>query len=321
MSRRSTADRPVSSTLRRAWRLIVRPVWNRDQRRLRAPLRALVPLVASFLALALLQPVVGAQFDHPLREVVEAGGLAAILLGTVLGSARLLDRRPVAAYGFAFDREWWRSAAAGAAMATAVNAGALVVALSAGWATITGFAGGAGALPFPAAMAVVFAYVAVAASWEEFIFRGAMLGNIAEGIDGYVPRWAALGVAVLGSAVVFATLHAGKVTAPGQYGYYLLAGLAFGVVYVVTGELALPIGYHVCYNYTLSAVFGMGVSQQTPELLVVDLVGPTRWVGDAGLLHVGFTVVGAAAMVAYVRWRDGSLRVSDRVPHWTPPEG
>ncbi|MDS0282396.1 CPBP family intramembrane glutamic endopeptidase [Haloarcula onubensis] len=316
MSPNSTANRTVP-TLRRAWQWLVWPVWNRDQRRLRAPLRAVAPLVCSFLALALLQPAIRAQFDHPVVEAVEALALAAVLVGTVLGSARLLDRRPVADYGLSLDRQWWRSFAVGGAVATALHAGALAVAVAAGWATITGVAGGAGALPFPAAMAVVFAYVAVAASWEEFIFRGAMLSNLAEGADGYVPRWAAAAVAVCCSSAVFAALHAGKITDPAQYGYYLLAGLVLGGVYALTGDLALPMGFHVWYNYAMSAVFGLGVSQRTPELLVVDLVGPTRWVGETGLLHVGFAAVGGVALLAYVRWRDGPLRVADDVTRWT----
>lgn len=312
MSIDSTATRVASAALR--W--LVWPVWNRGNRRLRAPLRALVPLVLSFLALAALQAAVRARFDHPVVETVEMGGLAAILVGSVLVSGRLLDRRPVAEYGLALDREWWRAFAVGAAIATAVNAVPLAVALATGWATVTGFAEGAGALPFPAAMLLVFAYVAVAAAWEEFVFRGAMLKNLAEGSGGYLPQWAAVGVATVASSAVFAALHAGKVTDPSQYGYYLLAGLVFGCVYVLTGELALPIGFHAFYNFTLSAVFGLGVSQQTPELIVIDVAGPAFWLGEAGMLNTVAAALGGLGMLAYVRRRDGQLRLADRVTRW-----
>ncbi len=306
------SGRAVSAALR--W--LVWPVWNRGKRRLRAPLRALVPLVVSFLALAALQPALRARFDHPVVETAEAVGLGAVLVGSVLGSAILLDRRPVAGYGLALDRQWWHAFGAGAAIATAVNAVVLAVALATGWATVTGFAGGAGALPFPAAMLLVFAYVAVAAAWEEFVFRGAMLKNLAEGSGGSLPQWAAVGVATVASSVVFAALHAGKVTDPGQYGYYLLAGLVFGCVYVVTGELALPVGFHAFYNFTMSAVFGLGVSQQTPELVGLDIAGPAFWLGETGVLHTVAAALGGLGMLAYVRHRDGRLRLAERVSQW-----
>ncbi|WP_324664801.1 CPBP family intramembrane glutamic endopeptidase [Haloarcula sediminis] len=315
MSLQLPSDGTVSAALRR-W--LLRPVWNREQRRLRAPLRAVLPLVVSFLALAALQPALRARFDHPVVETVEMGALAAVLAGTVLLSGRLLDKRPLAEYGLALDRQWWHAFAVGGAVATAVHAVTLVTALAAGWVTVTGFADGAGALPFPAAIAVVFAYIAVAASWEEFLFRGAMLKNLAEGADGYVPRWAAVGAAVGLSAAVFAVLHGGKVTDPTQYGYYLLAGGIFGVAYVLTGELALPIGFHVFYNFTMSGVFGFGVSQRTPELIVLDITGPAFWLGETGALHTVSAALGGVGLLAYVRWRDGQLGLADRVTRWTP---
>jgi len=312
-----TAEQTTPGPFRRGWHYLTLPVWNRDQHRLRAPLRAVLPLVCTFVGLAAVQTAVRAQFVHPWREIVEAVGLAAVLVVGVVLSARLLDRRPVAGYGLSFDRQWWRSLAVGGAIATAVNAGAFAVAVAAGWATVVGFAGGAGALPFPAAMVVVFAYVAVAASWEEFVFRGTMLKNLAEGLDGYVPNWGIVAAAVLVSSVIFAALHGGKVDHVGQYGYYLLAGGIFASVYVLSGDLALPIGFHVFYNVTMSAVFGLGTSQQPPELVVLDLVGPARWVGEEGLVHVVFAAVGGLLLLAYIRQRDGHLGLADGVTQWT----
>ena len=313
----STTEQTTHSPLRRGWHLLTWPVWNRDQRRLRAPLRAVLPLVCTFVALAAVQTAVRATFVHPWREMVEAVGLATILAAGVVLSARLLDRRPVAGYGLSFDRQWWRSLAVGVGVATAVNAGAFAVAVAAGWATVTGFAGGAGALPFPAAMVVVFAYIASAASWEEFVFRGAMLKNLAEGLDGHVPDWGVVAAAVLLSSAIFAALHGGKVDHVSQYGYYLLAGGIFASVYVLSGDLALPIGFHVGYNVTMSAVFGLGTSQRTPELVVLDIVGPARWVGEEGLVHVVFAAVGGVLLLAYIRHRDGHLGLADSVAQWS----
>ncbi|MFC6756748.1 hypothetical protein ACFQER_08720 [Halomicroarcula sp. GCM10025894] len=164
--------RRTETTTRQLWRWLTWPVWNGRQRRLRAPLRALLPTVVTFLAFAVVQTAVRGRFAHPIREPLEAVGFAVVLLGAVLVSARALDRRPVSEFGLSLDRSWWRSFAAGAAVATAINAGALLVSLWAGWARVVGVTRGAGDLPFALAMAVVFGYVAVAATWEEFVMRG-----------------------------------------------------------------------------------------------------------------------------------------------------
>ncbi len=310
--------RGTETTTRRLWKCLTWPVWNRRQRRLRAPLRALLPVVATFLAFAVVQTAVRARFAHPIREPLEAAGFALVLLAAVLVSARALDRRPVSEFGLSFDRSWWRSFGVGALIATGINGGALLVSLWAGWAEVVGVTRGAGDLPFALAMAVVFGYVAVAATWEEFVMRGALLKNLAEGADGFLPRWGAVGLAVLCSTLVFAVLHGGKVTHASQYGYYLLAGLILAGAYVLTGELALSVGFHVFYNVTQSAVFGLGHSQQTPELLAVDIVGPATWVGEEGLVFVGFAAVGGLALLGYVRWQHGRLALADSVTRWTP---
>ncbi|VTT85955.1 hypothetical protein DM2_1993 [Halorubrum sp. DM2] len=67
------------------------------------------------------------------------------------------------------------------------------------------------------------------------------------------------------------------------------------------------------YNFTQSAIFGLGHSQQTPELFAVDIVGPSRWIGEEGLVFVGFAVLGGLVLMAYIYWRDGSLQLDDRV--------
>ncbi|CDK38411.1 uncharacterized protein BN903_86 [Halorubrum sp. AJ67] len=313
MSLRSTIDRILPTALRQRVFQLLWPVWNTEQRRLRAPLRALLPTVLTFILLGILQTAIRARFEHPVRELLELTGIGVILIGAILLSARVIDRRPVSEFGLSLDREWWHSFGVGGLVATAINGGALVVSLGAGWATFVGVMRGSGDLPFVPAMMVVFAYIALAATWEEFIIRGAMLKNVAEGSSGFVSQWIAVGLAVTLSTLVFAFLHGGKITNPSHYGYYLIAGLVISSVYVLTGELALSIGFHVFYNFTQSAIFGLGHSQQTPELFAVDIVGPSRWIGEEGLVFVGFAVLGGLVLMAYIYWRDGSLQLDDRV--------
>jgi len=293
------------------------PVWNHDDRRLRAPLRALLPLVLTFLTLAIIQTGARARFDHPVREFIELIGLTVVLIGGLLVSTRLIDRRPAVDYGLSLDRDWWKAVAVGSGTGVAVNAGALVVSLQAGWVSVTGFAETPGVLPFGPAVVVTFGLIAIAAIWEEFIFRATMLKNFAEGGARYVGRKPAILLAVLLSTLVFATLHGGKVTHVSQYGYYVIAGLVIGSVYVLSGDLALPVGFHVFYNFS-QGLLGLGVSQVTPELVVLELVGPDKWIGEEGIVHVIFALLGGLLLLAYIRWRDGQLQIHERVTQWNP---
>ena len=317
MSLQSTVGRILPTTLCQRILQFLWPVWNTEQHRLRAPFRALLPTVLTFILLAILQTAIRSRFEHPVRELLELTGIAVILIGAIFLSARVIDRHPVRGYGLSFDREWWHSFAVGGIVATMINGGALIMSLGAGWATFVGVMRGSGDLPFVPAMAIVFVYIAFAAAWEEFILRGAMLKNLAEGSNGFVSQWMAVGLAVTVSTLVFAFLHGGKVTHVSQYGYYLIAGLVLGGVYVLTGELALSIGFHVFYNFTQSAIFGLGHSQQTPELLAVDIIGPSRWVGEEGLVFVGFAILGGLLLIAYIHWRDGALELDGRVTSYT----
>jgi len=320
MSLTETAYEKVPQAMKRALHLTASPVWNHDEKRLRAPLRALLPLVVTFAALGAIQAFVRPRFDQQLFVFfVESASLFVVLLMAILGSAKLLDRRPVDEYGFSFDRGWARSFAVGGVIATVANAGTFLVAVGTGWATVSGFLEGSGPLPFMLAMAAAFFFTAVAAAWEEFVFRATMLKNLAEGSNGYLPGWIAVVVAVLLSTAVFAFLHSGKVDdfAIG-YSYYAVAGLVLAVAYVLSGDLALPIGFHVFYNYTMAAFFGLGVSQTGPELVALEFAGSNFWIGEEGVIRIVFAIVGGVLLVAYIQYRDGELRIDERVTRWTP---
>jgi hypothetical protein len=86
--------------------------------------------------------------------------------------------------------------------------------------------------------------------------------------------------------------------------------------YVVTGELALPIGVHVTWNLFQGTVYGLPVSGTTQGLSVVAVEqrGPALVTGgafgpEAGLLGAAAAVLGAASILAWVRWREGSVGV------------
>ena len=62
-----------------------------------------------------------------------------------------------------------------------------------------------------------------------------------------------------------------------------LLGAMLGVGLVYTGRLALPIGFHIAWNFFQGGVFGFPVSggDQQVALLTVDDRGPALWTGGA----------------------------------------
>jgi hypothetical protein len=54
------------------------------------------------------------------------------------------------------------------------------------------------------------------------------------------------------------------------------------------------------------------------ELLEFSMMGVVLVVAVLASARLLFAVVGGALLVTYVRWRDGCLRIDERVTRWTP---
>ena len=97
-------------------------------------------------------------------------------------------------------------------------------------------------------------------------------------------------------------------------------GIMFAVGYVATGELGLPIGLHMSWNFFQGTVFGLSVSgaKEGASLLAIQQTGPTLFTGgafgpEAGLMG---TVAGALGIVLIVGWARNRRRVPFAViPH------
>src|ERR1700683_913151 len=112
------------------------------------------------------------------------------------------------------------------------------------------------------------------------------------------PRLALL-LALLVSASLFGILHLlqPNATAVSSLNIFF-AGVLMSVPYLLTGELAIPIGLHLGWNF-FEGICGFAVSGLTSGygLLRTQQVGPAAWTGgefgpEAGLLALGFTVLG-----------------------------
>jgi uncharacterized protein len=255
--------------------------------------------------------------DSPAVPLVSGivGLLAALL--TVWLAGRFLDRRSFSEFGFRLGAGWWLDLVVGMVLGALLMTAVFLIELGLGWVEVTGSFETQGGAPF--VISLLFpaaAFVCVGVS-EETVFRGYQLKNAAEGLNypSLGPRGAILLAWVL-SSVFFAVLHAANPNAtPISTLNIVLAGLMLGFGYVLTGELAIPIGLHITWNFFQGAVYGFPVSgfgDFGPTLLVTEQGGPELWTGgsfgpEGGLLIPAVMLLGISLVALWTRLRTGKV--------------
>lgn len=329
-------------------RRTLRLFFDEESGRLGAPWRLLlqyltytvaISLFVNLLAAALLvaRPGSSGGLDtsvlagSPLLPLV--GGVAG-LGGAVLSvwlAGRFLDRRPFAEFGFHLSGGWWLDLLFGMALGALLMTAIFVVELGLGWVTVTGALESAvPGVSFWLAVLVPTALFLCVGLYEELVSRGYQLRNAAEGLNfpGIGPRGAVLLAWVLSSAI-FGYLHANNPSAtPLSTFNVALAGLMLGFGYVLTGELAIPIGLHVAWNFFQGAVFGFpvsGLSVAGATVLSTDQGGPALWTGgpfgpEGGLLAPGAMAVGILLTALWVRLRRGRIAVHSPIAQGPKPD-
>ncbi|WP_430504086.1 CPBP family intramembrane glutamic endopeptidase [Haloparvum sp. PAK95] len=305
-----------------------RTVWASDERRPRMPVRLLLTgVVFVFVSVALATAVrvvgIGGSEAGAYAAIVRIGLSGLVVTAIVLvPCGRFLDRRRLRDFGLRLDRDWWVDCAFGLALGAGLQAAVFGVGWLAGWFRVTAafVSDGSFAVGF-ASVLVLFLSVGI---YEELVARGWLLTNLAEGLR-FAGETIAVAVAVAVSAGVFGVAHAvnpGATTL--STGIISLAGVFLALGYVLTGELAIPIGVHVTWNLFQGAVFGFGVSGLSLPATVLETepTGPKLLTGgsfgpEAGVLGLAAIVVGCGATVGWVWWRTGSVGIHPRV---TAPE-
>ncbi|HMB50011.1 MAG TPA: CPBP family intramembrane glutamic endopeptidase, partial [Natronoarchaeum rubrum] len=226
-------------------------------------------------------------------------------------------------FGFRLDRDWWLDFVFGLALGVGLMTLVFLVELAAGWVRVTGTLRASAGASVPVALAgAVVLFVAVSIG-EELLLRGYLLTNLAEGLRGLGPA-VAVALATLLSSAVFGLLHVGNPSATlVSTTNVALAGVVLAAGYVLTGELGVPVGFHLTWNFFQGPVYGFPVSGTSPGVAVVAVAerGPDRWTGgafgpEAGLLGVAALAVGLAGIAAWSRFRTGEVSLSPAV--WTP---
>jgi membrane protease YdiL (CAAX protease family) len=229
-----------------------------------AAIRVTVAFVVFFITLAAVGLVV-ARIPTPdvltnlPNQIATLCGVAAV----VFVSARAFDVSP-ATYGLNMNRRWISDLLGGIAIGVLFQAVSTAAILATGAGTIVD-RWSMGVFDGPVAIviaigATVFAFFIIAL-WEDLLFRGVLIREFVVGTTSRgVSRVVATGSAVVVSALVFGALHvnagaAGLSTAVVVF-QAVVGGLYFGLAYVLTDSLALPVGIHFSTNLWTAVVFG-----------------------------------------------------------------
>jgi membrane protease YdiL (CAAX protease family) len=303
---------------------------NKSEKRLRAGWRILIHLIA-LIAFGLIAGFAASQI--PNRAIGESVYAVLYLVATVGATwliARYIDRRRFAAYGFNFSTGWWVDLMFGLVLGAVLMSGIVFAMIHAGWATLREVSVTNLQLPIVAAFAIQVLGLIVVGINEELVFRGYHLRNISEGFSRFGTN-AAIIIALIISSSFFGVVHlaneagGGAHTTPLALLNLILAGLMLAVPFLLTGELAIPIGIHITWNLFQGPVFGLAVSGMDSEtrLVTVNPIGPELWTGGAygaegGLLA---TIAVGASLVISAIWiavRKKELRLQASVATYTP---
>ena len=244
-------------------------------------------------------------------------GLAGAMLSVWL-AGRFLDKRAFSDFGFHLGAGWWLDLLFGIFLGGLLMSVIFFVELGLGWVGVVGVfeTFGTGVSFLPSMLLPVVMYLCVGI-YEETVFRGYQLKNGAEGLNypALGPRGAVLVAWVL-SSVFFGLLHANNPNASLISTLNIvLAGLMLGFGYVLSGELAIPIGLHIAWNFFQGAVYGFPVSGFGPfgaTFVATRPEGPDLWTGgpfgpEAGLLAPPAMLLGLLLIALRTRLRTGKI--------------
>jgi hypothetical protein len=241
-------------------------------------------------------------------------------------AGRLLDRRPFVDYGFHFNRRWWRDFTFGLVLGAGLMVLIFLVELAAGWVTISGaFLSGMEGVSFIRAIWISLVLFLCVGFSEEMWTRGYLLRNLAEGFNfKFVGPRLALLLAYLVSSSFFGLLHASNPNATALSTFLLgIGGLFLGLGVLLTGELAIPIGIHITWNFFEGNVFGFAVSGTTPPgvFMQINQTGPTLWTGgdfgpEAGLMGLAALILGTLAIYLWVKANQKTALLQTRLAQY-----
>lgn len=157
--------------------------------------------------------------------------------------------------------------------------------------------------------------------YEELLIRGYLMKNIAEWLNHpKISKRTALAATVIITSVLFGFLHLGNPNSSAISTInIILAGISLSLGILLNGELSLPIGLHISWNFFQGAVFGFPVSSvTTPSSLIsfrqsgLKAITGGAFGPEAGLIGVAALITRSILTVFWFKKRKGEIKISGR---------
>ncbi len=316
--------------------------WNPEQSRIRTAWRILIQLIVFLLLQVIFYILFRFITDIPLAPKAEPLPLqfyisAVVSLLSALISiwiaARFLDRRFFSNLGFRLNKDWWINFAFGMGLGVILMSLIFLIELAAGWVQIgETFHTGVHAETFLITFLIYFLVFTAVAVYEEIMFRGYLIKNLSEGLNfkKFKPSSAVI-VSLIITSLLFGIGHIANPHATWISSLNIsLAGLLLGFSYVLTGELAIPIGLHLTWNFFEGNVYGFPVSGTQDASATVSIIshqqsGPVLWTGgefgpEAGLLASLMMLFCILLVFIWVRFRRKSVSIRSDIAAYTAPQ-
>ena len=254
--------------------------------------------------------------NSPLVYTVSGLTTLVAMFVSVWLAGRFLDRRRLADFGLRLDRDWWIDFAFGLALGGGLMLAIFLIELALGWVTVQGtFVTRKPETPFFLGIVPPLVFFLTVGFYEELFSRGYQLMNMAEGLRGILGSRGAILLAALISSLIFGVLHAANPNADwiSTIGIIAAGLVLLGAGMLLTGELAIPIGVHITWNFFQGNVFGFpvsGIGFSWATFIQIEQGGPELWTGgafgpEAGLIGLIGMVFGGLLTILWVRWRYG----------------
>ncbi len=242
------------------------------------------------------------------NSVLQWSILAITATTAVFIARKYLDKKSLSSLGLNIDKYAVLDVVSGIVNSALVMAGIFFVML---WANLIEFNGfswwtddaiadaGFRIAILPVVFAVVYK-LGIVAWWEELVFRGYIFQNMIAGIG---LKWS-----IIVSSLLFGFGHAANPEAT------LLSSVLIALItpqliyaYLKTGQLWLPIGLHLGWNFFQASIFGFAASgQDSPSLISLSPIGPEwlsggRFGAEGSILVIPFTILSYFLIHYWVR--------------------
>ncbi len=209
--------------------------------------------------------------------------LALTMIGILWFGSLKLDRRPLSEYGIVFSKTWFRDFIAGNLLAALAIGSIVLIHFGMDWIEISTQNFSRLDTDFYTGLSLTLLFMGAVSFWEETYFRGYLITNLQEGFHfKKIGRFPAVLLAVVLSSVFFGVTHLGNPNSTWISTLNIsIAGMVFAYPYIVTKSIAIPLGMHLSWNYFQGAVFGLPVSGNQFEhmLMVSETTGPETFTG------------------------------------------